>query len=105
MAVERRRRSEFSRRLVEAGYEDFVVLDHEAARTVLTDRRRGVLDALRDREFESITDLAASLDRDVSAVHRDLDRLYEYSLVDYETANGAKSPRLKHRHVFVEPVV
>ncbi|MFB6130339.1 MAG: transcriptional regulator [Salinigranum sp.] len=105
MAVGRTSKAEFAKRLTEAGYEDFLVLDREAAERVLTDRRAELLDAIRTESPPSITALAEIVERDVSAVHRDLDVLFEYSLVVYEAENGRKAPRLKHEHVFVEPVL
>lgn len=53
----------------------------------------------------SITALAGRLDRDVAAVHRDLDVLFEHSLIEYDEEGGRKQPRLKHDHVFVEPLL
>jgi len=40
----------------------------------------------------------------VSIVYRDLDLLIEYSVVEYEEEDGKKRPKLKHSHVFVEPL-
>ena len=106
MAVEStRRKAEFARRLASAGYEDFLVLEWETAETVLTDRRLELVEALRATEPASITEFADDLERDVAAVHRDLDTLFEVGVVAYEADGGRKRPRLNHEHVFVEPVV
>lgn len=99
------RKSEYAKRLVRAGYEDFLVLERDTADRVLTERRLEVVDAIRESPPESITALADRLDRDVAAVHRDLDVLVEFDVVDYETDGARKRPILKHRHVFVEPIV
>ncbi|ESP88010.1 HVO_A0114 family putative DNA-binding protein [Candidatus Halobonum tyrrellensis] len=105
MAVETREsKAEFARRLARAGYEDFLILDREQAVEVLTDRREQLVDAIRREDPESITALAAAVDRDVAAVHRDLELLVEHSVVEYETDGARKAPRLKHERVFVEPV-
>ena len=105
MAVETRRRSEFARQLAASGYDDFLLLDRDSAARVLTEERKRLLDTLRETRFDSISALAGVLDRDVSAVHRDLDLLFEYGIVEYEAEGSRKRPRLKHEHVFVEPVV
>ena len=106
MALEpTRRKAEFARRLASAGYEDFLVLERETAETVLTDRRLELVEALRSTEPASITEFADDLERDVAAVHRDLDTLFEVGVVAYEADGGRKRPRLNHEHVFVEPVV
>lgn len=106
MVVEaRNRKSEFARRLVQAGYDDFLILERPDAESVLTEKRSELLQVIRDEDVESISDLADRVDRDVSAVHRDLDLLFEYSLVTFEEADGRKVPKLKHDHVFVEPLL
>lgn len=97
-------KAEFAKRLAEAGYEDFLILDHETAATVLTEKRRELLDTILTEDVESITDIAGRVDRDVAAVHRDLDMLFRNSLVKYDTEGGRKIPRSKHEHVFVEPL-
>lgn len=106
MAVTKRSgKAEFAKRLAAAGYDDFLVLEREAAESVLTERRSELLDTIATEDAESITDLAERLDRDVAAVHRDLDVLFEYSLIEYDNEGGRKGPRLKHDHVFVEPLL
>lgn len=96
---------EFVRALAEAGYSDAVVLRRESASEILTEQRVRMLEALRDREFDSMTSLAEHLDRKKTAVKRDLDVLFEHDLVVYEEEGRRKAPRLKHEHVFVEPVL
>lgn len=105
MAIETRPKAEFARRLAEAGYEDFLVLEKADAESVLTAKRQELLETIATEDVASITDLAERVDRDVSIVHRDLDLLFKYSLVTYEESGGRKIPRLKHEHVFVEPLV
>lgn len=98
-------KAEFARRLAAAGYDDFLVLEREAAESVLTERRSELLETVASEDAESITALAKRLDRDVAAVHRDLDVLFEYSLIEYDEESARKRPRLKHEHVFVEPLL
>lgn len=106
MAVTKRSgKAEFAKRLAAAGYDDFLVLEREAAESVLTERRSELLETIATEDAESITALAECLDRDIAAVHRDLDVLFGYSLIEYEHDDGRKQPRLKHDHVFVEPLL
>lgn len=104
MPVTSNRKAEFTRKLAEAGYDDFLILNKETAGNVLTQKRRELLELIADEEPESITELAQAADRDVSIVHRDLDLLFEYSLIEYEKEGGKKRPTLKHSHAFVEPL-
>lgn len=105
MAVDTRsQKVEFTRRLANGGYDDFLVLERDTADSVLTEKRLELLDTLRAASVESISELATRVDRDVSAVHRDLDVLFEHGLLEYETTGSRKEPRLKHEHVFVEPI-
>lgn len=109
MAVEKERqkpsRLEYMKMLAENGYSDAVVLRRETASEVLTDERTRIVDTLRDREVESMTELADVLGREKSAVKRDLDTLFKYDIVEYEEEGRKKAPRLKHAHIFVEPVL
>lgn len=104
MSVTAGKKTEFARRLAEAGYDDFLILDKSDAEEVLTEKRQELLELIGDEVPESITELAELADRDVGAVHRDLDLLFEHSLVEYDEEDGKKIPRFKHSHVFVEPV-
>lgn len=105
MAVTKPSKAEFARRLAAAGYDDFLVLEREAAESVLTDRRSELLETIAIENAESITSLAERLDPDVAAVHHDLDVLFEYSLIEYDEEGGRKQPRVEHEHVFVEPLL
>lgn len=108
MAVETApRKAEFVKRLTRAGYEDFLVLERDTAEQALTHRRLELLDTLSGSEgnVDSITDLAERLNRDVAAVHRDIDTLFEFGPITYQSDGGRKRPQLKHEHVFVEPVM
>ena len=103
------RREEFAADLNAQGYTDVLVLRRDQGREVLTDRRLVLLRHL-DRHGEdvgSVSDLARRLDRDKGAVSKDLRRLAELDVIEYEgEGNGAaKRPVLKHDHVVVEPVV
>lgn len=100
-----RSKTEFVRLLAEAGLSNFLVLDKETVDDVLTDRRLELLEYLRDNDVESVTGLAEALDRDKAAVSRDLDVLWEHSLVDYERDGRRKRPVLWHDMVVIEPIL
>ncbi|MDZ7701314.1 MAG: ArsR family transcriptional regulator [Halobacteriales archaeon] len=100
-----RSKTEFVRLLAEAGLSDFLVLDKETADQVLTARRLELLEYLRDNEAESVTGLADALGRDKAAVSRDLDLLWEHSLVDYERDGRRKIPSVWHETVLIEPIL
>jgi predicted transcriptional regulator len=108
MATQRDRpRSEtaYIRRLVDAGLTDFLVLEKEAAESVLTDRRLELLERIRDGNDESVTELADSLGRDKAAVSRDLDVLFENALIEFEQDGRRKIPVLRHETVLIEPIL
>lgn len=91
------------------GYADVLVLRRENGRDVLTERRLTIIQYL-DRhgdEVESVSDLARQLDRDKGAVSKDLRRLAELDIIEYDEAGDgeAKRPTLRHAHVVIEPVV
>lgn len=103
------RQDEFAGDLNARGYTDVLVLRRENGRDVLTESRLELVDYL-DRhggEVESVSDLARKLDRDKGAVSKDLRRLAELDIVEYEgDGDGeAKRPVLKHEHVVIEPVI
>jgi predicted transcriptional regulator len=104
MSVTANKKAKFAMRLTEGGYDDFLILDKEEAEDILTSKRQELLELIDDEEPESITELAHLAERDVSIVHRDLDLLFKYSLVEYDKEDGKKRPKLKHSHVFVEPI-
>ena len=103
------RRDEFASDLNARGYADVLVLRRGNGREVLTESRLALLDSLahHGEEIESVSDLARRLDRDKGAVSKDLRRLAELDIVEYEGEGEgeAKRPVLKHEHVVVEPVV
>ena len=100
---------EFASNLNEQGYSDVLVLRRENGRDVLTDSRLAIIYYLeRDGEtVESVSDLARQIDRDKGAVSKDLRRLAELDIIEYEgDGDGeAKRPVLKHEHVVIEPVI
>ena len=103
------RQDEFAGDLNAQGYTDVLVLRRENGRDVLTEGRLDLLQYLERHgdEVESVRDLARRLDRDKGAVSKDLRRLAELDVVEYEGVGDgeAKRPSLKHEHVVIEPVV
>lgn len=98
-------KTDFMRRMTDAGFVDFLVIDLETAKSVLTDRRMELLETIRGEEVESVTDLAERLGRDKAAVSRDLDLLCQNQLIEYEREGSRKIPRLMHETVVVEPLL
>lgn len=99
----------FASDLTTQGYTDVLILRRENGRDALTEGRLemiGHLDRHGD-EVESVSGLARRLDRDKGAVSKDLHRLSELDIIEYEgDGDGeAKRPVLKHEHVVIEPVV
>jgi len=103
------RQEEFAGDLNAQGYTDVLVLRRENGRDILTESRLELVGYLERRgdEVESVRDLARSLDRDKGPVSKDLRRLAELDVVEYEgDGDGeAKRPVLKHDLVIIEPVV
>lgn len=108
MAIQQSRvekRARMARALAEAGFEDVYVLDHESAERVLTEKRRELLDRIREGTVESVRDLADELGRDKAAVSRDLDLLARHDVVEFTHDGSRKVPHIKHQTVVVEPVI
>lgn len=98
-------RIEFTKQLVEGGFEDVLVLQRATAERVLTEKRMELVETVAADEVSSVRDLARQLDRDVSIVSRDLDVLFEAEVLDYEQHGRSKKPVLAHENIFIEPLV
>ena len=69
---------------------------------LLTPKRLELLRSVMERPPDSIRDLAARLDRNVSDVHGDLGVLAEYGIVEFEEAGRAKRPAVPYDAIRVE---
>lgn len=98
-------RGAFAEALTQNGFPDTLVLARERAEAVFHERRLEILDHLRANEPASVRALAEALGHDKGVVSRDLQLLAAIDVIKYEDAGRAKAPRLKHRHVAVEPVI
>lgn len=98
-------RNAFSEALTQHGFVDTLVLARERAGDIFHERRLEIVDHLKNHEPQSVRALANELSYDKGVVSRDLQKLTELDVVEFEKAGRAKAPRLKHRHVVVEPVV
>ena len=91
------------------GYTDVLVIRRENGRDVLTESRLELLTYLQRHgdDVESVSGLARRMERDKGAVSKDLRRLAELDVIEYEGEGDgdAKRPALKHEHVVIEPVV
>ena len=99
------KKAEVTRALIQAGYDDVLMIDRETASTVLTEKRQELLDRIREGEIESVRQLASDISRDKAAVSRDLELLFRYDLIEYREEGSRKIPELKHDTVIVEPIV
>lgn len=96
---------DFVRFITESDIEDVLILRRDTVRKVFTPKRREILETVRNDEIDSIRDLARKLDREVSAVHGDLEVLYEADIITFEEESGSKIPQLKHSNIIPEPLV
>jgi DNA-binding transcriptional ArsR family regulator len=99
------RRNAFSEALSQNGFPDTLVLARDRAEDIFHDRRLEIVDYLKNHEPNSVRALAEELGFDKGVVSRDLQTLTRLDVVEYEESGRSKAPRLKHRHVAVEPVV
>jgi DNA-binding transcriptional ArsR family regulator len=100
-----RLRSAFSEALATQGLHNTLVLTRERADDVFHDRRLEIIDYLKEHEPSSVRALASELGYDKGVVSRDLKRLAKIDVIEFVENGKAKAPRLKHRHVVVEPIV
>lgn len=98
------RRARMARALAQGGFEDVHVVDRDTAAALLTEKRQELIEHVRTRDVESVRNLADELDRDVAAVSRDLDVLFEHDVIKYDLEGQRKIPRLKHGAVVAEPI-
>lgn len=99
------RRARVARALAKDGFEDVYILSRETAREVLTEKRLELLRALRQKDVESIRELADLLERDQGDVSRDVNLLAHHDLITFEEDGRRKIPRVKHQTVIVEPLL
>ena len=98
-------RTAFAATLTQHGFPDTLVLSRERAGTVFHERRLEIVHYLQAHEPTSVRALSEALGYDKGVVSRDLQELAAMDVVEYEDRGRAKAPRLKHRHVVVEPIV
>ena len=79
--------------------DDVLLLDPDSYSEVSTEKRREIIEALRDNDYSSKKELAEALGRDVKNIHDDLEILRRNSVVKFEQNGRKVSPELKHRYV------
>lgn len=99
------RRTELARALARGGMDNVQIISLEEAHTVLTPKRRELIEALSQAGYESIRSLAREIDRDKGQVSRDLAILAEHGIVTFETDGRSKRPLLSQEHIVIEPIV
>lgn len=98
-------RGKMARSLARGGMTGVQVISWDSAETVLTPKRREIVETLREMEPDSVRGLARELGRDKSQVSNDLSTLAELGIIRYEKNGNAKAPRLTQDHIVVEPIV
>jgi len=98
-------RAAFSETLTQHGFPDTLVLTRERAEDVFHDRRLDLIDYLEEHDPRSVRALAEELGYDKGVVSRDLQKLAKIDVIEYVEDGRAKAPRLKHKHVAIEPVI
>ncbi|WP_411967895.1 helix-turn-helix domain-containing protein [Haloferax sp. YSSS75] len=97
-------RNAFSEAITHHGFPDTLVLSRERADDVFHERRIRIMDYLKTHQPQSVRALAKELDVDKGVISRDLQKLLELDIVEFDHDGRSKSPRLKHQHVIVEPI-
>lgn len=67
---------------------------HDLAR-LMSEENLELLTAIVERQPQSITDLAAAVDRDYKSVHRNLRELEEFGVIEFESSGNTKRPILR----------
>jgi predicted transcriptional regulator len=91
--------------LSKAGFDDVIVLSHEAADRVLTPARREIIVTLDAHDVGSLRELAGIVGRDPGNLSRDMQILVEEDIVRYVGNGSSKRPELKHDTIISEPVM
>lgn len=99
------RRVRFYRALRDAGYSDLTIVRREDVANEFNHRHYAIIDYLREKEAESVRNLARELGFDKKDISEDLQLLSRLEIVTLETDGRTKVPRLAKEHVFVEPLV
>lgn len=89
--------------LLKTGHEDFLLTDPEVARK-LTDKRIELLKTIKEKQVESVKDLAEETGRNWSNVSNDLDLLAQEGIVEFEREGKQKKPVLRVNKIFFKPV-
>lgn len=85
------------------GYDDVLVLDKDSSEEALTARRRELITAISDHQDLNVSELADVVDRQVSAVSRDLEILYKCNIISFENSGRSKTPILNHQTIMTRP--
>lgn len=99
------KRAAMARSLASDGFGDVLVIQLDTATAVLTEKRRSIVEYLREEQPDSVRALARDLDRDKGSVSRDLSLLAEHDVITYRREGTGKVPQLKHDTIVVEPIV
>lgn len=98
------RRQQMAQALARGGMDNVQIISVDSAETVLTPKRRELIEILRTADVESVRELARRADRDKGQVSRDLGQLAEHGIIEYEEGGRAKQPVLTQDHLLIEPI-
>lgn len=95
---------ELSNFLAERGYEDVLFVSPTDVRKIFTEKRLELIESIRNKEINSIRDLARKLERSESTIHSDLQLLFEEGLIDFQEEKNRKIPTLRNKNIFIQPI-
>lgn len=83
---------QYLHQLITTAVADGITLRSETVDEILTPKRLELLDRIATEDLDSVRDLARQLDRHPSIVSRDLDRLFDAGVIEFERDGRAKRP-------------
>lgn len=93
-------------KLEKMGFEDVLVLSGKTAQEIQTEKRKEIIQTVKENQPRSITQIADTLDRDKSRVSKDIKKLVEADIIELKKGKGrSKQPALKHDTILTEPIV
>lgn len=85
--------------------DDVLILKSKHA-SQLTDKRKEILETIKEEKVESIRDLARKVDRDPKNVLEDVRLLFKLNIIDVQKKSGKKIPKIAHDSIiFYDEIV
>lgn len=89
--------------LLRSGHENFLLTDPEVIRK-LTEKRIELLKTVKEKEINSVKELADETDRSWANVSNDLDLLAKEGFIEFKREGKQKKPVLRAQKIFVKPI-